>query len=513
MYGSLQCPYYVKHAVEDAMGPGFEVRVVQTTTGGAFGGKEDYPEIIAAPAAVAAWKIGRPLRIIFDRSEDLAWTSKRHPSRTKVRTAHDETGRIIGLDYDILTDGGAYESYSAIVLQRAIFTSNGAYNFANVRVRGRAVATSTVPSGAFRGFGAPQAIHALEMHMERVARELGLSPLEVRRPYLLRQGDPTITGGHIRESVIIGELIDKAVELSDFERKRDRYEREPWKGIGIAVFNHGSGFTGDGEQRIIKAKVRLRKDEDDRVEILVANMDMGQGPKTTLRKVAGMVLGIPPAEIGYDNPDTDRVPDSGPTVASRTAMIVGYLVQQAAEKLKAQWRSGEAQEAEADYTMPPGMKWDQQTLTGDAYAAYGWGVNVVEVEVDPVSYEPAVTGAWGVYDVGVPLDERVVAGQIQGGMSQALGFGSFEKLQVDEAGVFRQRTMADYIVATSLDFPRTEAATLDNPYEYGAFGAKGMGEMVHNAGHTAYCAAVAQAVGRICPDVPLTPERLLEIMR
>lgn len=513
VYGSLQCPYYVKHAVEDVMGPGVEVRVVQTTTGGAFGGKEDYPEIMAAPLAVAAWKIGRPLRIIFDRSEDLAWTSKRHPSRTKVRTAHDATGRIIGLDFDILIDGGAYESYSAIVLQRAIFTSNGAYNFANARVRGRAVATSTVPSGAFRGFGAPQAIFALEMHMERVARELGRSPLEVRRPYLLAQGDPTITGGHIRESVIVGQLIDKAVELSDFERKRSRYEGEPWKGIGIAVFNHGSGFTGDGEQRIIKATVKLRKDADDHVELLVANMDMGQGPKTTLRKVAGMALGIPPAEIGYENPDTDRVPDSGPTVASRTAMIVGYLVQQAAEKLKAEWRSGEAQEAEAHYTMPPGMSWDQQTLTGDAYAAYGWGVNVVEVEVDPVSYEPTVVGAWGVYDVGVPLDERVVAGQIQGGMSQALGFGSFENLEVDEAGVFRQRTMADYIVATSLDFPRTEAATLDNPYEYGAYGAKGMGEMVHNAGHAAYCAAVEQAVGRSCPDVPLTPERLLEIMR
>lgn len=511
--GSLQCPYYVKHAVEEAVGEDYKVRVIQTTTGGAFGGKEDYPEIMGAPLAVAAIKIGKPLRMIFDRTEDMAWTSKRHPSRTKVRTAHDESGRIIGMDYDIIIDGGAYESYSLIVLQRAIFHSCGAYNLPNVAVHGRAVATTTVPSGAFRGFGAPQAVYAMEIHMGKVARELGVDPIALRRPYLLKQGDPTVTNGTIRESVIIKELLEKAVKDSDFLAKHARYQNEPYKGIGIALFNHGAGFTGDGEQKIIKGRVKLRKDENDRVEILVAQIDMGQGPKTTFRKVVGTILGIEPTEIDYDNPDTDKVPDSGPTVASRTMMVVGYLLQQAARQLKAEWKPGEAQEVETHYTMPPGMSWDQENLSGDAYAAYGWGVNVVEVEVDPVSWEPEVTGVWGVYDVGVPIDERVVNGQIQGGMSQALGYGSLEKLEVDGEGVFKQRTMADYIVATSLDFPRTHASTLDNPYEFGPFGAKGMGEMVHNGGHAAYCAAVEQAVGRDCHQIPLTPERLLEIMQ
>ena len=194
-------------------------------------------------------------------------------------------------------------------------------------------------------------------------------------------------------------------------------------------------------------------------------------------------------------------------------MIVGYLVQEAAKELKAQWKPGEAQEVEKHYTMPPQMQWDQETLSGDAYAAYGWGVNVVEVSVDPVSWEPEVRGVWGVYDVGVPIDDRVVAGQIQGGMSQALGYGSLEKLEVDGEGVFKQRTMADYIIATSLDFPRTTAVTLNNPYEFGPFGAKGMGEMVHDGGHAAYCAAVRQALGRECSAIPVTPERIMEIMR
>ena len=231
--------------------------------------------------------------MIFDRTEDMAWTSKRHPSRTTIRTAHDRNGQILGMEFNVVLDGGAYESYSMIVLQRAVFTSNGAYNIPNVRVHGRAVATTTVPSGAFRGFGAPQALFALEMHMERIAGELGRSPVAVRRPYLLKNGDPTITGGTIREEVIVEQLIEKAVELSDFEAKRERYNSEPWNGIGISVFNHGCGFTGDGEQRIIKGVAKLRKDADDRVEILVASMDMGQGPQTTFRKVAGSILGIP----------------------------------------------------------------------------------------------------------------------------------------------------------------------------------------------------------------------------
>lgn len=510
--GSMQCPYYVKHAVEHVMGDGIHVRVVQTTTGGGFGGKEDYPEIMGAPLAVAAWKIGKPLRMIFDRFEDLSWTSKRHPSRTRVRTAHDATGAITAVDIDILLDGGAYESYSLIVLQRAIFTSTGVYNFPNCHVHGRAVATNTVPSGAFRGFGAPQAIFAIETHMERVAEELDIDPIDARRPYFLKKGDTTLTGGTIREDVILDALLERGIADSNYATKRTAYRSTPNRGIGVSIFAHGCGFTGDGEQRLIKGRVKLTKDENDRVSILTASIDMGQGPRTTFRKVAGTVLGIPPEDIAYDNPDTDIVPDSGPTVASRTIMIVGYLVQEAAKKLKADWRPGEVQEVEEAYAMPPGITWDQDTFSGDAYAVFGWGVNIVEVEIDPVSYETEVLGAWGVYDVGVPIDERVVHGQIHGGMSQALGYGSLEKLEVDRNGVFMQRTMADYIVPTSLDFPRTGAATVDNPYPYGPFGAKGMGEMVHDGGHAALAAAVSQAVGAGCNTIPLAPERLMRIV-
>ncbi len=513
IHGSMQCPYYVKHAVQEILGPEYKVRAVEATIGGGFGGKEDYPEIMGAPLAVAALKIGKPLRMIFDRSEDMAWTSKRHPSRIKVRTAHDKSGEILAMDIDCIIDGGAYESYSLIVLMRAVFTSTGVYNLPVFNVEGRALATCTVPSGAFRGFGAPQAIFALEMHMEKCSRKFHMESLEFKKTYFLKKGDATITGGKIRDDVVLDKMIARAEEMSLYSHKRKSYKDQPWKGIGMALFNHGCGFTGDGEQRIIKAKAAVHKRADGIVEIQSAAVDFGQGPRTTFRKIVGKILGIPPQEILYSLPDTDVVPDSGPTVASRTIMIVGYLLQEAAKELKSNWKEGEDQRVLKHYEMPPGMSWDQEKLQGDAYATFGWGVNVCEVEVDPLTWETRVTGAWGIYDVGVAIDEKVVNGQIQGGMSQALGYGAMENLTVDKDGVFQQRSMADYMVPTTLDFPRTGADTIDNPYEYGPFGAKGMGEMVHDGGHAAFAAAVEQAVGRDCPRIPLIPETLMEIMK
>jgi len=527
--GSMQCPYYVSHAVSHVLGlPLEKVRVIADTIGGAFGGKEDYPEIIGAPLAVASWVCGKPIRLIMDRVEDMAFTSKRHPSRCHYRTALDEKGRILAMDVQVDLDGGAYESYTKIVLMRAVFHSLGVYRIPVFRIRGRGIATNTVPSGAFRGFGAPQSLFGMEMHLEEVARQVGEEVLEFKRQHFLKTGDNTVTGGIFRDEIILDELIKKTEELSGYSIKRARYAagsehnrlnssnasiaKGPLRGIGMSLLLHGCGFTGDGEQKIIKGEVAIKKHRDNRVEILCATVDFGQGPLTTFRKVVATALELKPEDIIYKNIDTDRVPDSGPTVASRTIMIVGYLLQKAAEELKTIWKDGEEQRVERKYEMPPGMSWNQETLSGDSYACYGWGVNVCEVEVDPLSWETQVIGAWAVFDVGRAVDRRVVDGQIQGGMSQALGYGAMEKLEVDEKGRFRQITMADYMVPTSLDFPRTESATVDNPYPYGAYGAKGMGEMVHDAGHAAYAAAVEQAVGRPCPVIPLVPETLMGIM-
>jgi CO/xanthine dehydrogenase Mo-binding subunit len=568
LYGSLQCPYYVHRAAVTILGcPEDGVRVVQTPTGGGFGGKEDYPEIIGAPLAVAAWRIRRPIQLVLDRREDLAFTSKRHPSEIRYRTALDGSGSILATEIDIRLNGGAHESYSAVVLQRALFTSTNVYDIPGVRVRARAYATNVVPSGAFRGFGAPQAIFGMETHLLHIARELGEDPLELKRRHFLKQGSATVTGGAIHEPVMLGEMLRRIEAMSGYREKQRAYgglgggsgrshcgnrrfplsrivrgrspasrfctggrraagamqkpqasakqnreavlqEGGSRRGVGLSVFLHGCGFTGDGEQTLIKARVRLRRQADGRVEILAANTEIGQGFATTGRKIVAGVLGLPLEAVLYRDPDTDRVPDSGPTVASRSTMVVGYLLQEAARELKDRWAEPGEPAVEKRYAPPPWLRWNQETFQGDAYPAYGWGVNVVEVEVDPVTGEVRVLGTWAVYDVGTAVDRRIVEGQAAGGMVQGLGFAGLERLSLKD-GRFEQATLADYPIPTALDFPPLAVDLVDNPYPYGPFGAKGAGELTFDGAAPAFLAAVEQATGCRFSEVPLTPEAIL----
>ncbi|OQY32391.1 MAG: hypothetical protein B6241_11210 [Spirochaetaceae bacterium 4572_59] len=512
IHASSQCPFYIRHSITGVLGlPEENIRVIQTPTGGAFGGKEHFPDVLACPLGVAVYHLKQPISLILDRKEDLAFSVKRHPSATHIRTALDKNGNILAMDIDQRLDGGAYESCSMVVLQRAVFTATNVYNFPHVHVQGRAFCTNKVPSDAFRGFGAPQAVFAMECHMNFLAFELGMDPLEIREPYLLVQGDKTVTDGRIHETVILPELTERILEMSDYKRKLEAYKTEPCKGIGFSYFLHGCGFTGSGEQDLIKARIRIVKTTDDLVRVSASNVEMGQGLITTFCKIASETLGISLDRVQYMTPDTGDVPDSGPTVASRSITIVGYLVKKGCEKLKEQWKSGEEQTIFQDYvpssyTVP----WDNVALTGDAYPAYSWGANVVEIEVDPITFEIETKGIWGTYDVGVPIDRRIVEGQIQGGMIQALGYSNLEKLEVKD-GRYRQATLADYMIPTSMDFPPMECDVLDNPYDYGPFGAKGVGEMVFNGGAPAFTAAVCQAVDAEIDEIPVLPETLMEL--
>ena len=508
--GSIQCPYYVKHAVVNVLGcREEEVRVIQTPTGGAFGGKEDYPEIIGAPLAVAVRKIGQPIQLILDRVEDIAFTSKRHPSRITIKTALDTNGNITGMDIDTRINGGAYESYSCIVLQRAIFHATGVYEIPHVALRGRAFATNLPPAGAFRGFGAPQAHFAIESHMNHLARETGQDHLEMRRRYFLKKGSVTVTNGTIKDDVLLEQMFEKINCSSEYLKKRNLYANQTGKGIGISFYSHGCGFTGDGEQKIIKARVAIEKTGADGARILVANTEMGQGVATTFTKIVANVLELPIEKIVYDPPDTDMVPDSGPTVASRSVMVVGYLLQEAAKELKRRWGEAETLRVEKRYQMPEGIRWDQASMQGDAYPTYGWGICAVEVEVDLVTYEVEVKHVWTVHEVGKAIDEKVVKGQVIGGVSQALGWGCLEKMEHDN-GLFLQSTMADYTIPTSMDYPETESLLIENPYPFGPFGAKGAGELVFNGAAAALLSAVEHAVNRSFYRIPLTGEAIME---
>src|SRR6201988_3528076 len=252
VWGSLQCPYYIHKALVVLFGlPKDRIRVVQAETGGGFGGKEEYPSMIAGHAALLSWKTGKPVKIIYDRAEDMVATTKRHPSRTKHRTAVSKDGKLLAMEINFVIDGGAYCTLSPVVLSRGTIHAAGPYFCPNVRIRSQAVATNVPPHGAFRGFGAPQSIFALERHMDQIAKTLGLSPDEFRRRNFIHEGETTATSQTIRERVDMKGLLDRAFELSDYQAKRRRFAAENngrvRKGIGFASFMHGAGFTGSGE--------------------------------------------------------------------------------------------------------------------------------------------------------------------------------------------------------------------------------------------------------------------------
>jgi CO/xanthine dehydrogenase Mo-binding subunit len=508
---SCQCPFYLRKAVANVLNTEKDRIVVrQAVTGGAFGGKEHFPDIIAAPLVVAVDVVRKPIQIVFDRKEDISFTAKRHPSRGRFRTALDADGNILAMDIDITINAGAYMSCSNIVLQRAIFSSNSVYDIPNVQVRGRSVATHSVPSDAFRGFGAPQGLFLSEMHMSHVARNIGVDPVSFKQKYFIKTGDLTITNGKMHDLVKLPEMLEKIAAKSELYEKLKTYKPGGGRGIGISFYNHGAGFTGNGEQEIIKAQLSMVKHPDQTVDILLSNVEMGQGLQTTFPKIAADVLGIPVASVHCDKPDTSRVPDSGPTVASRSLMVVGRLVERASRELKRRWDESPTVEATVSYVHPEGVQWDQATLQGDAYPTYGWGICVVDITVDEATGEVETNGIWTIHDVGMPIDEMIVQGQVNGGVIQALGYGSMEKLEYKD-GKFYQNTLADYIIPTSMDFPMMSSDLVENPYENGPYGAKGLGELVFDGAAPAFADAVQYAIDRDIHKIPVTPEYIMEV--
>jgi len=536
--GSLQCPYYVHKAALRALGrPADRVRVVQAPTGGGFGGKEEYPSMIALHAALLALKAGRPVKIVYDRGEDMAATTKRHPSIVRHRTGVDADGRLVAQDIDVLMDGGAYVTLSPVVLSRGIIHAAGPYQCDNVRIVGRAMLTNSPPHGAFRGFGAPQTHFANERHMDVVADAVGLDPIELRRRNLIAEGGETATGQTISDGVDRVGILDRAVELSGWREKeaahRELARSDPWirRGIGLACFHHGAGFTGGGEV-MLASRLDVAGLADGRVEVRSANIEMGQGTLTIFTQLAAERLGVDPGAVVIAEADTGRVPDSGPTVASRTAMVVGHLVEEACDDLRARlghdpgvsgaalrgalvaWHADHAGEelvGHAQYAPPPGVRWDDATYSGDAYAAFGWATYVAEVEVDLRTFGIRVIDFVALQDVGTVLHQTLARGQVQGGVAQGIGWALMEECRWRD-GAMVNAQLTNYIVPTSDDLPPIRVAFSETPWAGGPQGAKGLGELPIDGPAPAVLNAVARAVGVSPCEIPLTAERLMELV-
>ncbi|NHC40574.1 xanthine dehydrogenase family protein [Bacillus sp. MM2020_1] len=513
--GSMQCLYYIKNALLSALACGDDdVRVVQSPTGGGFGGKEEFPSMMACHVAVAAKAVKKSVMLVFDRSEDMLVTTKRHPAKLNYRTAVDKEGNILSLSVEIYLDGGANVGLSSVVLQRALINSAGVYNIPHFHAKGYVLKTNTVPNGAFRGFGAPQSFAGIESHLGHLSKLANIESLEYKRKYLVKQGDPTITKGIFRDPILVEDMIEDLIKTSEYKRKKQEFQRfnqqnqRYKKGIGTSLFLHGCGFTGSGERDHIKATVKLVKSKDDKVMLKISNSDMGQGILTTLCKIVAKELDLPYEDVLYPYPDTKEVPDSGPTVASRTTMIVGKLLERAAKKLKTQWQLGVEQEVVEHYVHREMIPWDEKTFTGDAYPAYSWGVNIVELEVDTITGNVKLEKVYGNYEVGKVIDDRIMKGQIDGGLAQGLAYGYLEKM-TSKQGKIQQKSISDYGPPTSLDVVPIESKVFDNPYADGPYGAKGAGELTLIGGAPAVQAAIEDALQTSFQQIPITPEVII----
>ena len=552
--GCMQCPYYVVHALELVFNlPEEKCRVIQTETGGAFGGKEDFPSVIGSHAALLAMKSGHPVKICYDRAEDLIATTKRHPSRTRHRTAVSRDGKLLAGEIEVVIDGGAYATLSAVVLSRATIHAPGPYHWPHIAVRAQAMATNVAPHGAFRGFGAPQSLFALERHMDKIAKVVGLTPEELRRRNFLSTGMSTATGQHLSDPVDMQGLLTRALKESNYYVRRAEFDRtNPTstikRGIGFAAFMHGSGFTGSGERRL-NSLVKIEITAEGRPNILVSSTEFGQGTNTILSQVCAQTLRIPYDEVLVAQPDTSIVPNSGPTVASRTAMIVGKLVERASESLlstlapylaapnaTADFDYSVACEVPASYTpadfrraalaylaqhgslvasvryeAPGNIFWDDDQYKGDAYPTYAWAVYVAEVTVDTLTYIAEVKEFHALQEVGKVIHPILAKGQIEGGVAQGIGYALYEKcVYVD--GLMRNNQMTNYIMPTSADLPPIHVHFEETPSIHGPGGAKGIGELPMDGPAPAILNAIEHATGISFTEIPLLPEDIFERM-
>ncbi len=523
VHGSLQCPYYIHKALKRALSLGDrQAVVVQSETGGGFGGKEEYPSMIALHAALLARKCGKPVRMIYDRHEDISATTKRHPAIMRHRTGVSRDGRLIAQEIEVVMDGGAYCTLTPVVLSRGVLHAAGPYQCDHVRIRGRAMATNTPPNGAFRGFGAPQTEFAAEMQVNRIAEALGISPLDLRRRWVYREGDTTPTGQVLRESVGGIDVLEAAADASGFEETWSRPRPNDGRvasGIGLALAWHGAGFTGSGEVQLASV-ASLELTDAGRIRILTASTEMGQGTKTIFPQLVADALGVEYDDVEIAPQDTSFVPDSGPTVASRTAMVVGGLLIKAAGKLRLQvegrtgrpfaesYREVGPMRVDEQFEPYPGVAFDDETYTGDAYPAYGWACAVARVDVDLDTGEVAVRDCVSADEIGRVIHPVLAEGQVEGGTLQAIGYATIEEIKLRDGRYLNDR-LATYLIPTALDAPPIRSILVEKPFSGSPHGAKGVGELPMDVAAPAVVAAIHDATGAWIHDLPATPERIL----
>jgi CO/xanthine dehydrogenase Mo-binding subunit len=546
-----QCPFYIRDAVARCLGlPLSKVRVIQLPMGGAFGGKEDVPSEVCARLAVLARKARRPVRMILSREEDMVYTSKRHPTVLRYRMGCDGGGHLTFADITIDADVGAYATLSPIVLFRSTVHASGPYRIPNVSVVTRGYYTNTAPKGAFRGFGTPQVAFACEAVIDELAAKAGSDPLAFRLANALEPGSSTATGQVLEDSVGFVATLERAGAL--LGQAEDRFKpRIPAPGLvaarGVASMIYGVSLGAAG--RVLDrgaAKVEVLKDCS--VSVFVGCTDMGQGALTVLSQIAADALGVPLATVAVNRVDTDVVPDSGPTVASRTTVVSGNAIIDACRKIvgrlseAARGLLGEdaAYDPAAGMAAAPGSQrrigfrelvaacferriglaatgWyavpecrlDADTHQGKAYYVYCFATDIADVLVDTATGKVEVTSFKAVHDSGRIVNRLTAVGQVEGGIAQGLGLALYERYLQTE-GRLSTTDLSTYLLPTALDVcddievEFVEALSSDGP-----FGAKGLGEPAIIPVPAAVANAVSNALGIRVTELPIDRELLI----
>ncbi|MFX0014358.1 MAG: xanthine dehydrogenase family protein molybdopterin-binding subunit [Promethearchaeota archaeon] len=560
VYGSMQCPFYVQRAVSDVLGyPWSKVTIIQTTTGGAFGGKEDQPNQLASLVALGAYLTRKPVKYVLSREEDIENTSKRHPAVIRVKTGASKEGVLTAVQVEHLMNSGAYATLTPAVLYRGCLHAVGPYRCPNVDVQSYAIATNLVPFGAFRGFGSPQVLFACEEQMDRIAAQLGLDPTAFREKNLLKKGDTTSFGQTLNQSVGMLETLKQAKEKSNWkekwkpapnftdvmeESKRGKYLRN---GIGVSTIFYGVGLGSAGKQ-LSRTGAYVQLEPDGSALFAVGTTEIGQGMITVLSQIVSEELGLEYEKVRMAPVDTSRVPDSGPTVASRSTTFSGRALQNACQHIKSLMfqiiaphldtkasnlqieenyiisvSSGRRmlvedaikimyeereQVAFAGWDVAPPTDFDNEKGQGNPYVAYAWCTNIAEVEVDVQTGTVYVKNIWAAHDVGRAINPQTLEGQIEGGSLQGMGYGRYEEILFTPTGEVLSNNLGTFLVPTTKDTPKIHPIIVEDPWDGGPYGAKGFGEQPLMGIAPAITNAIFNAIGVRISEIPATPERV-----
>ena len=567
VYGSIQNPFTCRRIVAEVMGlPLTHIHVIQNELGGSFGGKDDTMDFLAARACVAARKVGQPVKILLTREESIIESYKRHPYTMHYKVGITKQGQLKAMKIDILADAGAYASMSPFVTWRSVVQATGPYEVEHVQTDVRAVYSNNPYTGAMRGFGSPQIIFAQESLMDELAQMCGITPLDIRKINGYKQNSTTASGQVLNQhAVSLHKVIDKAVKESGFHKKYKKRQSVSLDKSEHMYLNDGEFIDGDtvktgigiacsfrgcslGAEGIDATGALISVQNDGSVYLISGLAENGQGLRMTFSMVAAEVLGIDPDDIYYLEQDTSRISDGGPTVASRSTLVGGEAVKDAAEKVRSriesvlislwdlkrnsrfQFSEGFIRTADSKKRITfaeackeaylkgvnlsaygwfkgPDVDWDEEIGQGSAYFTYVYGCQVADVEVDVASGKIFVKQVTAVHDAGRIINPLGATGQVYGGVTQGAGYGTIEEVLVKNA-VIENNNLDEYLIPTSMDIGEIKAFFVENPDKFGPWGGKSLGEPTLEITAAAVSNAVANALGRRFYHLPLDLEQI-----